>query len=336
MATAIGSRLPSRRARALAAGLALLLATAALAQPRAPEPISPIPLAPPPDANKARLGRLLFNDVRLSKGNAMACSRCHNLAAGGADGLPKSVAADGSRTPRNTPTILNVASNFRLGWDGRSESLEEQTSAVLHDAGVMASSWDEVRAKLQQDGAMVQHFKAAYADGLQNKNIADALVTYQRSLTTPNSRFDRFLRGDKAALRPDELKGYALFKSNGCVACHQGVGVGGNMFQVFGVIGERGAYLRKHAGTAGSDLGRFSRTRLDDDRYVFRVPSLRNVGLTAPYLHDGSAATLDEAVEIMFRYQLGRTARRDETAMIVKFLLTLSGELDGKPLEGAR
>lgn len=323
--------------RWLATGLTALLAwSASEGQIRSQEPIAPLAAAPAQDPAKVQLGQLLFNDVRLSRGSAMACSRCHNLAAGGADGLPKSVAADGTSTLRNTPTILNVALNFRLGWDGRSDTLEQQTSAVLHDKNVMASSWDEVRVKLQHDNAMLQRFRAAYADGLQNKNIADALVAYQRSLATPNSRFDRYLRGDKSALTGDELKGYALFKSNGCVACHQGVGVGGNMYQVFGVVGERGAYLRNQPGGKPLDLGRFNRTQLDEDRYVFRVPSLRNVALTAPYLHDGSAATLEEAVAIMFRHQLGRTAKPDEIAMIVKFLRTLSGELNGKPLEAAR
>ena len=298
------------------------------------EPISPIPILPKQDPAKVDLGRALFNDLRLSKGNTMACANCHKLSSGGADGLARSVSAAG-RKLRNAPTIFNVELNFRMGWDGRSETLFQQTGAVLHDAGVMASSWGEVRTKLQQDAAMPQRFKAVYVDGLQEANIADALVAYQRSLTTPNSRFDRYLRGDRTAVSADELKGYALFKSNGCVACHQGVAIGGNMFQVFGVIGERGAYLSKRGDTEPLDFGRFNRTNLDADRFVFRVPSLRNVALTAPYLHDGSAATLEEAVDVMFKYQLGRTAQQAEKALIVKFLRTLTGELDGRPLDPA-
>jgi cytochrome c peroxidase len=318
-------------------GCPLLLAVNAWATAGAPsnEPISPITITTPADPAKVALGRTLFEDRRLSKGSAVSCSSCHSRAAGGADGLQTSIGINGLRTLRNAPSIFNAALNFRQGWDGRSESLEQQTHAVVHDSTVMASSWAEILSKLQADPAMVQRFKSVYTDGLQIKNIADALVTYERSLTTPNSRFDKYLRGDKSALTVEEVRGYGLFKSNGCVACHQGVGVGGNMFQTFGVMGERGAYMKDRGDPDPKDKGRYNRTGLEADRFVFKVPSLRNVALTAPYLHDGSAKTLEEAVDVMFKYQLGRTPDPQDVAAIVKFLKTLTGELDGKPLDRA-
>jgi cytochrome c peroxidase len=298
------------------------------------EPIVPVPIDTPREIKKVTLGRDLFHDKRLSKGNAIACIHCHQVSSTGADGLAKSIGLDKVPLTRNSPTVFNVSLNFMQGWGGRSASLEHQTDVVMNDPTVMGSSWQEARVKLGSDNLMQSRFRAVYADGLQPKNIADALVAYQRSLTTPNSRFDKYLRGDASALSTDEVRGYALFKINGCVACHQGVNIGGNMLQVFGVIGERGAYFKDRGSVSQTDYGRYNHTNKEADRYVFKVPSLRNVALTAPYLHDGSAATLDDAVNVMFKYQLGRTGSREETELIVRFLRTLTGELDGKPLDG--
>jgi cytochrome c peroxidase len=297
------------------------------------EPISPIPLQASQDLVKVALGRDLFNDPRLSKGNALACAHCHNVAAGGADKVSHSIGLEGRLSKRNTPTILNVSLNFVQGWDGRSNDLESQTTAVLMDPAVMGSSWKEVVDKLATDTPMAARFRAAYADGLQVRNLQDAMVAYERSLTTPNSRFDRYLRGEAHSLSSDEIKGYELFKTSGCIACHQGTNIGGNVYQVFGVMGGRGSYFRDRGGVTEADFGRFNRTHAEEDRFVFRVPSLRNVALTAPYFHDGSAPTLDDAVSVMFKYQLGRTASPAEKALIVTFLRSLTGELDGKPLE---
>jgi cytochrome c peroxidase len=165
---------------------------------------------------------------------------------------------------------------------------------------------------------------------LQSKNIQDALAVFQRSLITPNGRFDKYLRGDKTAITADELKGYQLFKSYGCVACHQGVNAGGNMFQLFGVMGD---YFAKRGNITEADYGRFNATKNPADKHMFKVPSLRNVALTAPYFHDGSAKTLSDAVDVMFRYQLGRPAPQADKDYIVKFLHTLTGEYKGKSLE---
>jgi cytochrome c peroxidase len=321
-----------RSAMALAAALGALSAAswplAAAAQ--ADEPIKPVTLDPKLNPKKVALGDKLFHDKRLSKDNSVSCASCHNLARGGADGLAASVGIRGAKGPINAPTVFNSSLNFRQFWDGRAASLEEQAAAPVHNPAEMGSSWAEVLAKLVQDPAMVASFKESYADGLSAKNIQDAIAVFERSLVTPNARFDKYLNGDKAALTADEVRGYQLFKAYGCVACHQGVNVGGNMFQTFGVMGD---YFAKRGGVTAADLGRFNVTKNEGDKHVFKVPSLRNVAVTAPYFHDGSAKTLPDAVDVMFKYQLGRPASAQDKDLIVKFLYTLTGEHKGKSLQ---
>jgi cytochrome c peroxidase len=296
------------------------------------EPIQPIPPAPRLDARRVALGERLFFDKRLSKDDSVACASCHDLSRGGVDGRRVSVGIGGALGGINAPTVFNSSLNFRQFWNGRAASLEEQAGGPIQDAKEMGSTWADVLPKLRQDSAMVDAFDAAYPDGLQPHNIRDAIATFERTLTTPNSRMDRYLKGDKTALSAEELRGYGLFKSYGCVACHQGVNVGGNMFQAFGVMGD---YFGKRGNPTPADIGRYAVTKDDADRHVFKVPSLRNVALTAPYFHDGSAATLSDAVDVMFQYQLGRSASREDKDLIVKFLHTLTGEYRGKPLAPA-
>jgi cytochrome c peroxidase len=227
----------------------------------------------------------------------------------------------GGATGINTPTVLNAALNFRQTWNGRADTLEAQVEAVVRSPTEMAGDWPEVLRKLSRDAQYRSGFAAAYRDGLTAANVQNAIATFERTLITPNSRFDQYLRGEADAITPAEKLGYAKFKEYGCAACHQGVNVGGNMFQKFGVMGD---YFASRGSSGAADLGRFAVTKVESDRHVFKVPSLRNVALTAPYFHDGSAATLEEAVEIMFRYQLGRAAPRQDKAAIVRFLHTLS------------
>ncbi|MET0209052.1 MAG: cytochrome-c peroxidase [Burkholderiaceae bacterium] len=324
-----------RAARAAARALLCLcgaLAVSLQAQAQNEEPIRPIPLSVPLDAKKVALGEKLFHDKRLSRDNSLSCASCHALDRGGVDGKSVSIGINGAKGLVNSPTVFNSGSNFRQFWDGRANSLEEQASGPINNPKEMGSNWPEVMAKLAKDGELVVGFKAAYADGLQQKNIQDALAVFQRSLSTPNSRFDKHLRGDKTALNADELRGYQLFKNYGCVACHQGVNVGGNMFQVFGVMGD---YFAKRGGVTEADYGRFNVTKNEADKHMFKVPSLRNVAVTAPYFHDGSAKTLNDAVDVMFKYQLGRTAPQQDKELIVKFLYTLTGEFRGHPLDRA-
>jgi len=310
-----------------AAGRALIgaLALTALAPAGAQmlnEPIQPLPQRLDLDTRKVDLGRALFNDKRLSKDNSIACASCHDLAKGGADGRQFAVGIKGQVGPINTPTVLNAAFNFRQFWNGRAASLEEQAAGPVHNPGEMGSNWDEVLGKLRQDAKMVEFFKNIYGDGMQPRNIQDSIATYERSLVTP-SRFDRFLRGEANAITQDEKRGYELFKNYGCVACHQGVNVGGNMYQTFGVLGN---YFKDRGNITDADLGRYAVTKNELDRHVFKVPSLRNVALTAPYFHDGTAPTLEAAVDVMFRYQLGRPAPAADKASIISFLKSLTGE----------
>lgn len=317
--------------RRLRTALALLVCAgaggAALAQSE--EPIKPIPIDSKLDLKKVNLGEKLFSDKRLSKNNEVACISCHAFNTGGVDRAQVSTGVGGLKGAINAPTVFNAGFNFRQFWDGRANSLEEQATGPVHNPKEMGSSWAEVVGKLAQDAEMSARFKELYPDGVQARNIQDSLAVFQRSLTTPNARFDKYLRGDKTVLSTDELKGYQLFKSYGCVACHQGVNVGGNMFQVFGVMGD---YFKQRGGVNEADLGRYNVTKNESDKHMFKVPSLRNVALTAPYFHDGSAKTLPDAVDVMFKYQLGRPGSPQDKELIVKFLHTLSGEYKGKPL----
>ena len=286
------------------------------------EPIKPLPTDTTLDQRKIDLGRKLFVDVRLSKDNTVSCASCHDFSHGGADPRPRSVGAGGAIGGANAPSVFNTGLNFRQLWNGSAGSLEEFLDRLIKNPKVFDSSWPEVIAKLRQDTPLASQFRAIYTDGITSQSILDASATFTRSLLTP-SRFDRYLRGDAGAINAEELRGYGKFKSYGCVACHQGVNVGGNMFQKFGVMGD---YFRDRGNISDADLGRFNVTKRESDKFVFKVPSLRNVELTAPYFHDGSAQSLEGAVEVMFKYQLGRPAPAEDKALIVKFLKTLTGE----------
>ena len=290
------------------------------------EPIAPIPLTTDLDAAQVALGETLFHDSRLSRNNAFSCATCHRLNQGGGDGVSRPPTLAGGLHLRNTPTVFNVALNSRFHWDGGFRTLEAEAEAAIHDPTIMNSDWDDVLPKLQADPDYVSAFNAAYPGGLKRANVLHALATFQRSLNTPNSRFDQYLRGDAGALSDDEKRGYDLFKSYGCAACHQGVNVGGNMFQRFGIFRNRN---RSHE---DEDTGRFGVTGAERDRQVFRVPSLRNVAVTAPYYHDGRVQTLESAVDLMATRQLGRPLYPEEIELIVQFLHTLTGEYQGQLL----
>ena len=287
------------------------------------EPIKPIPPGPLADPDKVALGRALFHDPRLSKDDSVACVSCHDLESGGDDGLKVSVGVEGKPGPINAPTVFNVGLNFKQFWDGRAETLEQQIDGPVQSPVELGSLWPEVIAKLQTHESYPGRFGALYPDGITRNNVKDALAEFMRSLTTPDSRFDQWLKGDPDALDTQEKRGYALFKHYGCVSCHQGANVGGNMFQVFGVLNE---YFKKRGGLTKADFGRYNVTGNPADRHAFKVPSLRLAALTAPFLHDGSASTLRDAVDAMFEYQLGRDAPEADREAIVAFIRTLAGE----------
>jgi cytochrome c peroxidase len=300
------------------------------AQSGASEPVTPLEPPAQLDPAKVDLGRRLFGDPRLSHDNVFSCSACHDLRTGGDDGRARSPGVGGWPLDFNTPTIFNVSGNSRLNWRGNFRALEEQNESVLLNAQIMNTSWEELLAKLRGEPGYRKDFKAIYAGDPARASVLDALATFERSLVTPNSRFDRWLRGAREAMSPEEEHGYQLFKSYGCVACHQGANFGGNLFQQFGIFEDP----FKQPANAENGQGD-STTGAASDKPLFRVPSLRNVAVTAPYFHNGYTASLAQAVEIMARSQLGRELPREDVGLIVQFLNTLTGEYEGRRLEDA-
>jgi cytochrome c peroxidase len=287
-------------------------------------PVRPLPASPALDPERVELGQRLFRDPQLSGDGSISCASCHSAEHGGADGRVRPVGIDGRIGEVNTPTVFNAALGFRQFWDGRAVTLEEQIEGPLTSPGEMGSSWEHVLSQLRANSDYVRAFASAYPDGISEANVRDAIASFERALVTPDSRFDQHLRGKPDALTPDELRGWDLFQDYGCIGCHQGSLLGGNMFQRLGIVRD---YFADRGGVEKADLGRFNVTGLEEDRHVFKVPSLRNVALTAPYFHDGSAATLEEAVRVMARYQLGRSIDEPDLASVVAFL----GALTGKP-----
>jgi cytochrome c peroxidase len=276
--------------------------------PAIDEPITPVPLPPAFDSKKIALGEQLFRDVRLSHQGTHGCTTCHDPSSNGSTRHTAGIIRSESGHNFDVPSIFNAALSFRLSWEGKYHSLEEQAAASLVSHSTMASSVEETVARLSRDPAQVQEFADAYGHGPDAESILNAIATYERSLVTPGSRFDRWLAGDQSALTPKELSGYRLFKSLGCVSCHQGVNVGGNLFQRHGVF---------------RPLGR-------REPVMLRVPSLRNVAETAPYFHDGSAPTLEDAVRKMGDAQLNFNLSDEQISAIVAFLHTLTGNYRGR------
>jgi cytochrome c peroxidase len=246
------------------------------------------------------------------------------------DGLRRSKASGNIRILRNAPSIFNVGFNLFYNWDGKFETLSALDDFVLRDPALMGNDWTELLATLRVDPSYLAHFGSIYPEGISKLSVLDALDYFLRNLTSPNSRFDKYLRGDTKALNESELRGYKLFKSYGCISCHQGINVGGNLFQKFGVFTQPNFWLPQEEPV---DAGRYAITHDERDRGVFRVPSLRNVAVTAPYFHSGRATKLEDAVVTMARVQLGRTLSQDEIHLIVQFLGTLTGEYMGHQLE---
>ncbi|NWD55240.1 c-type cytochrome [Pseudomonas veronii] len=314
-----------------ALGLAVALGVgAALPAAAAPldEPLKPLPPVPLLDAATVELGRQLFNEKRLSVNDSLSCASCHQLATGGGDDKPFSLGFDGKPVKLNTPTVFNASLNFKQFWDGRVDTLEAQIEQVVVSPVEMGSDWKTVVDNLTAMPQYQAAFSQVYPDGVTAANVQNALATYERTLLTPNSRFDQYLLGNTDILTIEEKYGYQRFKEYGCIACHQGMNIGGNMFQKFGVMDD---YFKGRT-PAETDLGRYLVTHDEEDRNVFKVPSLRNVAVTAPYFHNASTKTLEEAVDMMFTFQLGRVPSAEDKDQIIKFLKTLTGQWAGKPL----
>lgn len=292
-----------------ASGLAIAIA----------EPI--LPIAPADDVNLAQveLGKKLFFDPRLSLSGFISCNSCHNLSMGGTDNLPTSIGHKWQQGPINAPTVLNSSMNVAQFWDGRAADLKEQAGGPIANPGEMAFSHTLAIDVLASIPQYVTEFKLVFgADEITIDHVTQAIAEFEKTLVTPNSRFDQWLLGDQDAITADELKGYELFKQSGCVACHNGPAAGGSTFQKMGLVEP---YVTDNPAEGLSAV-----TGNDADRFKFKVPTLRNVDMTYPYFHDGGAQSLGEAVDIMGRLQLGRQFTPEENALIVAFLKTLTGE----------
>jgi cytochrome c peroxidase len=276
------------------------------------------------------LGERLFHDPILSGAGKLSCSSCHDLRTGGTTPAPRSIGYDGRIHAFNAPTIFNVGNNYRLGWRGKFTSLAAQNEAVLLDPGLMAAQWPSLLSRLNWSSDYLAAFRQLYGGAPTRESVLDALVQFQMSLATPNAAFDRFLSGDNGALSSAGKQGLKLFMDYGCVSCHQGANIGGNMFQIFGVFGAPDA----EALPTPAEID--ARLQLPDrEEDVFRVPSLRNVEVTAPYFHDGRTATLRGAISVMGRSQLGRELAENDVEALEAFLKSLTGEYDGKHLSTA-
>ena len=298
---------------------------------RAAEPVRPIDAELQVDEAKAALGCALFHDPRLSVDNTVSCASCHALETAGVDNKQYSEGVEGRLGGVNAPTVYNAVYNFVQFWDGRAKTLADQAAGPpLNPVEMASNSFDEIIAKLKADKAFAKSFGNVYPDGLTEANITDAIEEFERTLITPDSRFDKWLRGDDSAITEDELAGYELFKAYGCATCHVGPNLGGQSYELMGL--RRHYFADRGTELTNEDNGRYKETQLERDRHRFKVPGLRNIEHTWPYYHDGTRLTLEDAVRDMAVYQSGAELSEAEVSQMVSFLKTLTGEYKGVPL----
>ncbi len=298
---------------------------------RARELFKPIPEAPPKIADnpvteaKVKLGKMLFFEPRLSASQLISCNTCHNVGMGGDDNLETSLGHGFAKGPRNAPTVFNAVFNVAQFWDGRAKDLKEQAKGPVQAGVEMNNKPEVVVATLKSIPEYVEAFRKAFpgqADPVTFDNMARAIEDFEATLITPDSRFDKYLKGDEKALNAQEKKGLALFIDKGCAACHQGVNIGGQDYFPFGVAQKPGSDI-----LPPNDKGRFKVTRAEGDEFAFRAGPLRNIALTAPYFHSGKVWSLKQAVAIMGDAQLGKgSLTDDDVEAITAFLKTLTGK----------
>ncbi len=311
-----------------------LVASPALAQEdliaKARQQFEPIPAIPPAlpgnpaTPAKLELGKMLYFEPRLSASHVISCSSCHNIGLGGVDQEPTSIGHHWQRGGRNAPTVLNAVFNKAQFWDGRAKDLEQQAGGPMVNPVEMASPKAHVAEQLRGIPGYLDAFKKAFpgeVDPIKLENVQKAIAVFEATLITPNAPFDQFLQGDATALSGDEKVGLALFIDKGCATCHNGINVGGGMYAPFGVVEKPGAEF-----LPPGDKGRFMVTKTASDQYVFKVPTLRNIALTAPYFHTGKAWDLREAVAVMGSSQLGVQLSSVEIDKITAFLGSLTGD----------
>lgn len=290
--------------------------------------VQPIPDSIATDEAKVALGHDLFFDGRLSGDGSIQCHTCHQLDKGGVDRLETSTGIEGKKGPINAPTVFNAAFNFVQFWDGRAADLADQAKGPPTNPVEMGShSWDDIVARFEMDEEFKKAFLKEYPQ-VTKETLTHAIGEYEKTLITPNSDFDRYLKGDKTALTEQQVRGYELFKQHKCDTCHTGVAMGGQSYEYMGLYGD---YF-KDRGTplTDADEGRFAQTKDPFDMHRFKVPTLRNIALTAPYFHDASAKELKDAVSAMLKYQsnVQQPAQKD-VEDITSFLESLTGEFKG-------
>lgn len=295
-----------------------------------PIQIIPDPSAYDVDMVKAELGLALFHDTRLSADLTVSCATCHPLNNAGQDGSQFAKGISSQVGGINAPTVYNAAYNIQQFWNGRAETLADQAAGPpLNPVEMGHESFDDIVALLEADEDMVAAFEKAYGSkGISQETITDAIQEFERLLVTPNSRFDQYLAGDETALTSEEIEGYELFKKNYCATCHVGVSMGGQSFEKLGTVVDASVYYAER-GTeiSGDDQGLYGFTGNEADMYKFKVPNLRNIELTAPYMHDGTHMTMEAAVRTMFRFNTANPTPSDDTVnKIVAFMKTLTGE----------
>ncbi|MEA1988143.1 MAG: cytochrome c peroxidase [Pseudomonadota bacterium] len=291
------------------------------------EPIPPIPETLDLNIQKVLLGEKLFHDKNLSADKTISCASCHDLSKGGTDHRPQSIGIYNRLGDINTPTVFNSTFNFVQFWDGRADSLQEQAISTLFGSHEMGNKDKEaILNYLNGSNEYRLLFKSLYPTPISFNTFIDALTEFEKSLITPNSRFDKYLKGDNNALNTIELEGYQFFKTRGCISCHQGINIGGNMYQKAGIFKKTSTQQNRNLD------GRYTVTKNIDDKGLLKVPSLRNIALTPPYFHDGSTDTLEIAVDVMGKAQLGTELSEQEIHKIVAFLKTLTGEYKKQPL----
>lgn len=295
------------------------------------EPLQPLMKNLPTDPAKVELGFELYHDTRLSADNTISCATCHGLDMGGVDRKRFSEGIGGQFGGVNAPTVYNSALNFAQFWDGRAADLKEQAAGPpLNPVEMGWESFDQICEELAKDKDFTKKFETVYPEGLSQSTITDAIAEFEKTLLTP-SRFDKYLMGDKQALTAEEIEGYELFKENKCATCHVGVNIGGQSYEFMGI---KDNYFKiRNTGLTDGDNGRFAVTKNESDRHKFKTPTLRNVMLTYPYMHDGSIETIEEAIRVMHEFQIGRTITNEETMKMVAFLKSLNGEYKGELLK---
>lgn len=318
--------------RAALLGLAFFAGSALAVDWQALPAKAPEPADNPVTPAKVELGKMLYHEVRISSNGSLSCNSCHNVMAGGDDNRHGSIGVKNQVGGRSAPTVYNSAFSSVQFWDGRAPSLEAQAKGpVTNPAEMGMKSWDEVVARLKEMPEYVKAFTVAFGDNsVTADNAAKAIASYERTLITPNSPFDRYVKGDKSALSEQQVRGMTAFAETGCVSCHSGPAFNGptlpegtGFYQKFPMF-ENGMFEAKYRFT--DDVGRFEATKEAADKHFFKVPTLRNVALTAPYFHNGKVQTLEEAVRVMAKLQLNKELPEATVGDIVAFLNGLTGE----------